>query len=112
MTEGHITELNDWHDRLTDLLEDQIMDLENALEELKCAESFRLYGYNSATNVSYMIDSLEDSQDLKTLIIKYYENKLEKLQKELEEMYPWKNSSGYFVNPDGSIDCDGPIYER
>lgn len=112
MTEGHLNELNDWHDRLTDLLEDQIMDIENVLEELKCAKSFRLYGYDSSTNVGYMIDSLEDSPDLKAHITKYYENKLEKLRKELDEAYPWKHSSGYFVNPDGSIDCDGPIYER
>ncbi len=93
MTEGHLNELSDWHDRLTELLEDQIMDLENVLEELKCAESFRLYGYDSSTNVGYMIDSLEDSPYLTAHIIKYYENKLEKLRKKLEEMYPWKYSA-------------------
>jgi hypothetical protein len=59
---------------------------ENIVTELKCAEGLCICGYdNSEVRTKYLIDTLEEDADLRTLITKYYEDKLAKLRKEFEE---------------------------
>lgn len=68
-------------------LSNDISYTENALTELECAECLCVcgYGYPAGVNSKYLIDTLEEDADLRTLITKYYEDKLTKLRKEFEE---------------------------
>ena len=60
---------------------------EDILTELECAECLCICGYDYRAGVAnkYLIDTLEEDADLRTLITKYYEDKLTKLRKEFEE---------------------------
>lgn len=60
---------------------------ENVITELECAEYLCICGYDhQEVRTKYLIDTLlSEDADLRTLIIKYYEDKLAKLRKEFEE---------------------------
>lgn len=59
---------------------------ENVITELECAESLCVCGYDhQEARTKYLIDTLEEDDYLRALIVKYYEDKLAKLRKEFEE---------------------------
>lgn len=60
---------------------------ESVLTELECAEYLCICGYdNQEVRTKYLIDTLlSEDASLRTLITKYYEDKLKRLQKEFEE---------------------------
>lgn len=59
---------------------------ENVITELKCAESLCVCGYDhQEARTKYLIDTLEEDDYLRAIIIKYYEDKLTRLRKEFEE---------------------------
>ena len=76
-------------ERLEELqkLSNYISYTENVLHELECADGLCICGYSSPKGAAnkYLIDTLEEDADLRTLITKYYKDKLKRLQKEFEE---------------------------
>ena len=59
---------------------------ENVITELECAESLCVCGYDhQEARTKYLIDTLEEDDYLRALIVKYYEDKLARLRKEFEE---------------------------
>lgn len=59
---------------------------ENVITELKCAEGLCICGYdNSEVRSKCLIDTLEEDDYLRAIIVKYYEDKLTRLRKEFEE---------------------------
>lgn len=59
---------------------------ENVITELECAESLCVCGCDhQEARTKYLIDTLEEDDYLRALIVKYYEDKLAKLRKEFEE---------------------------
>ena len=60
--------------------------IENVIHELECAIGLCICGYDhSEVRTKYLIDTLVEDDALRALIVKYYEDKLAKLQKEFEE---------------------------
>lgn len=60
----------------------------HVLDELGCADGLCICGYSSPKGAAnkYLIGILEEEDDyLRTLITKYYEDKLKRLRKEFEE---------------------------
>lgn len=67
-------------------LNDFISYTENVITELKCAEDLCICGYDhQEARTKYLINTLEDADYLRALIVKYYEDRLTKLRKEFEE---------------------------
>lgn len=60
---------------------------ENVITELECADGLCICAFDYPTGVAnkYLIDTLEEDDYLRALIVKYYEDKLARLQKEFEE---------------------------
>lgn len=60
---------------------------EDALTELKCAQGLCICGYDTPDGVAnkYLIDTLEEDDYLRAIIVKHYEDKLARLRKEFEE---------------------------
>lgn len=60
---------------------------EGVLTELECAQGLCICGYDYPAGIAnkYLIDTLEEDASLRTLITKYYEDKLTRLRKEFEE---------------------------